>query len=1055
MKRVIAFLVRYPVWSNVLMLSILGFGVLSFLKMRSSFFPEIQSDVISIQIVYPGASPQEVEEGVILKIEDNLEGIESIERVTSISRENFGRVNVEVTFGADIETVLADIKKAVDQISSFPLGSEKPVIFEQKFRTRALSVVLYGESDLYDLKVIAENLKDEILATPEISQVTIQGLPKPEISIEISEADLRRYQLTFDEITQAVRSTNINISGGKLDTESEEILIRAYGKNYHAREIENLILRGNNAGTVIYLKDVAKVRERWEDVPTRTYFNNHNSVVLSIDKTTDEDILAVANRTKEKIAHFNASNDKIQALLLDDRTISLRQRLDLLRNNGLIGLILVILTLGFFMNLRLSLWVSVGIPFSFAGMFIIASMIGITLNVISTFGMIIVVGILVDDAIIVGENIYAHYEQGSPAIRATIDGTVEMVGPVFTSVATTVIAFLPFFFLEGFLGKFIWHMALVVIASLIFSLIEAFTILPAHLAHSKGLHPHKEDSPLRHKIENMIQAFTLKTYAPVLKAAMRHKWITVTTPIACIMITIGLLTGGFIRSTPFPFIDGDTMPINLSLISGRQEDDTNKKLADIERVCWQVNSEIKKEREDGKDIILGIRREIGQNDFGETGSHTGKLQLELLNSEIRDMESFKLATRIRKAVGNVPGVQNMNFGRVSFFGKPISISLLGNDMAELTRASNLIMAELEKFSTLKDITDSNQEGRRELDIHLKPRAYALGFTLNDIARQVRQGFFGQEVQRIQRGRDEVRVWVRYRSEDRSALGFLDAMRIRTPNGDEYPFSELAEYNIKRGVITINHLDKKREIKVEANLANATADLPPILAEIQEKVVPNALTQVQGVQASFEGQSRNRAKEARSMQTAFPMALIGMFILLTLVFRSYAQAGLIFSLIPFGIVGAIWGHGIQGVQVSFLSIYGIIALSGIIINDGIVFIDQINRNLKNRQRVTDAIYNAGISRLRPILLTTLTTTFGLAPIILETSRQAQFLIPMAVSVAYGLIFGTFILLLVLPAGFLILNRFRIHFTGLLTKKNITPESVEPAVKELGTLIPDYQ
>jgi multidrug efflux pump subunit AcrB len=512
------------------------------------------------------------------------------------------------------------------------------------------------------------------------------------------------------------------------------------------------------------------------------------------------------------------------------------------------------------------------------------------------------------------------------------------------------------------------------------------------------------------------------------------------------MITIGLLSGGFIGATPFPYIDSDNLPINVTLVAGTQEADTDSLLAGIERICWQVNEDLKNEREDGRDVILGIRREIGRNDFGESGSNAGRIFLELLDGETRNMESFLISQRLRNAVGPVSKAQNITFGQQGFFGKPISISLLGNDLRQLNEARDLLVAKLKNYSPLKDVTDSNQEGRRELNIKLKPRAYALGLKLADVAGQVRQGFFGQEVQRIQRGKDEIRIWVRYPDADRAATGFLDRMRIRTPSGESYPFSKLAEYEIKRGLVVINHLEKKREIKVEANLTDEKADLPPIQAQIQNIFVPEILSQLDGIQVSYEGQSRNREKEARSMSRVFPLALIGMFILVVLVFRSAAQAGLIFSLIPLGIIGAILGHGIQGAQLSFLSLYGVLALAGIIINDSIVFVDQINRNLKAGQKVFEATYNAGLSRLRPILLTTFTTTFGLAPIILETSRQAQFLIPMAISVAYGLIFGTGILLLVLPAGFLVLNRIRTTMARL-TGKQLSPEEVEPAIKEL--------
>jgi len=1047
MNKIIAYLIRYPVWVSVLFIGIIFFGLLSFTQLRYSFFPEIIPDNIIVQVVYPGASPEEVAESVVLKIEENLDGLEGIDRVTSVSRENSGTVIAEISKGTDIEKALADIKNAIDQINSFPVDAEKPVIYEQKFRTRSLSVVLYGETDLYNLKYIAERFRDDLIAFPEISQVNIEGLPNLEFSIEVSEADLRRYNISFNEIAAAVRTANINISGGKFETTDEEILIRAYGRDYRAEELGGIVVRGASDGTLIYLKDIANIREQWEDTPDKRYYNNQNALILNIDQTKDEDILKIADLTKAKLEEFKANNGAVKAVVLDDRTIPLRQRIELLTKNGIIGLLLVLIALGFFLNLRLSLWVAASIPFSFAGMFVIAAFWGITINIFSLFGMIIVVGILVDDGIVVGENIFAHYERGKSALRAAIDGATEVAAPVFTSIATTVIVFLAFFFLDGRIGKFMWQMALVVIASLIFSLVEAFLILPSHLAHSKGLSTHESDSKLRGKIEKSIKYLTYQIYAPLLKTALNHKWITIVTPLALVMITIGLIGGGIIGVTFFPNVDSDTVPINISLVSGSQEAQTDSLLSEIEKICWQVNEEMTSEREDGRQLIIGIKREIGSNAFGEIGSHTGSLLIQLLDGEVRDMESYVIANRIRKAVGPVPEAQNITFGAAGHFGKPVSVGLLGNNFEQLDQARKLLVAELEQFSTLKDVTDTDQKGRREIDIKLKPQALALGLTLQDVAGQVRQGFFGQEIQRIQRGRDEIRVWVRYRPEDRAALGFLNQMRIRTASGDEYPFSELAEYSIERGVTSINHLNRMRQIKVEANQANIDDDLPPILAEIEDDVLPKIMAQVQGVKALFEGQSREQAKMTDSMKIVFPIVLLGMFILIVLVFRSYAQASIIFSLIPIGILGAVWGHGIQGLQLNVLSLIGVIALSGIIINDSIVFVDQINRFLRQGQTIYDAVYNSGIARLRPILLTTLTTAIGLAPLILETSRQAQFLIPMAVSVAYGLLFGTIILLVILPSLFLALNTARYKWSKIILNKDFTREAVEPAVKEM--------
>lgn len=1054
MKRIIEYLVRYPIWVTVMMFTIVIFGLISLAQMRFSFFPENPPDLIFVEVVYPGASPDEVAEGAVLKIEDNLDGLEGVDRLTSTSRENFGVVRVEIILGADIEKVLADVKNAVDRINSFPAGVENPVIYADQFRSRSLSIGLSGNTDLFSLKYLAEELRDELLATDEISQVSISGLPDLEIAIELSEADMRRYNLTFDEVRRAVSQANMNLSGGKFDTKDEEILIRAWGRDYYAHELLDIPVRGDGKETVVYLKDIADVRETWEDAPDKVYYNDQPSVLLSINQTQDEDIIAIADKTYDVLAQFKSQHPGIDATIHRDTTTPLRQRIELMLKNGLLGLVLVLICLGFFLNLRLSFWVAVSIPFSFAGMFIIASAWGITINVLSLAAMIIVVGILVDDAIVVGENIFAHFERGKPALQAAIDGTIEVLPPVVTSVMTTVIVFTAFFFLNGMMGKMMWQMGLVVVASLLFSLAEAFLILPSHLAHSKGLSGKQKVSKIRQNIEGFIKRFTHNIYSPVLKWAIDYKWVVVVMPVAFVLITIGLLRGGLIGVTFFPNIDGDDVPINLSLVPGRQEADTDSVLARIEAIAWEVNEEMSAERDDGNPIIVGIERNIGSNDFGESGSHTGKLDIELLDGEIRQMDSYIIANRIREAVGVVPEAQNITFGSSGRFGKAVAVSLLGMDQEQLSKARDLLKAEMEKMTTIKDVTDTDQQGRREIDIQLKPRAYSLGLTLNDVAGQVRQGFFGLEIQRIQRGRDEIKVWVRYRPEDREALASLDNMRIRTADGSSYPFSELADYSIERGVTQITHLNRKREIKVEANQANVRDDLPPILEEIRTSILPPILSQVQGVTAQFEGQSREQAKMMKSMQIAFSIALISMFVMVVLVFRSYAQAVIVFALIPIGILGAFWGHGLHNLQVSMLSFIGIIALAGIIINDSIVFVDQINRYLRSGQTVYNAVFNSGMSRLRPILLTTLTTSLGMGPLIFETSRQAQFLIPMGLSIAYGLLFGTVILLLILPASYMVINSVRQYIARMLGATNVTPESVEPAVRELTTANLDF-
>jgi len=673
MRKVVSYLIRYPVWVNVIMFSVIIFGLISLAQIRFSLFPENEPHSINIEVTYPGASPEEVSEGVVLKIEEQLEGLEGVDRITSTSRENMGTVVVEAYFDANIDDVLTDVKNAVDRINSFPEGAEKPVIYERKFSSRVMTFVLHGDADLYSLKYIAEELRDDLLSVDEISQVDIQGIPDLEFSIEVSESDLRRYQLTFDEIRQAVSQANINISGGKFDTKDEEILIRAWGRGYYTEDLLDIPVRGNSDGSIIRLKDVATVKEQWEDVPDKKYYNSEYALMLVLTQMEDEDILEIAEKAREVVAGFNESHDTIEATVHRDATVPLSQRIELLVKNGIIGLILILICLGFFLNLRLSFWVAVSIPFSFAGMFVVANFVGITVNVLSLMGMIIVVGILVDDAIVVGENIFAHYERGDPVLKAAVNGTMEVMAPVFASVFTTVFVFGAFFFLSSTMGEMLWQVGLVVIASLLFSLVEAFTILPSHIAHSKALHADAVVSPLRKKIESIIKYFTHKLYGPALKAALKHKWITVMSPLAFVMITVGLIGGGFIGLTFFPSIDHDVIPINITLVAGRQEADTDSLLARIEKVCWQVNEEFKKEREDGLDVIESIQRTVGSNDFGESGSHTGSILIELLEGETRQTESYIIANRIREAVGPVPEAQNITFGEFGRFGKAVSV----------------------------------------------------------------------------------------------------------------------------------------------------------------------------------------------------------------------------------------------------------------------------------------------------------------------------------------------------------------------------------------------
>jgi multidrug efflux pump subunit AcrB len=1045
MKQIVKYFITYPVWANTLMFCVLIIGYLAMRNMNTSFFPEVETNRITISIVYPGTSPEEIEESLVLKIENNLKGTPGIDRTTSVSRENNARVTVEVLDNYDADEVYDDVKNAVDRVTPYPGGAEKPIIKVSKFRSRTVTIALYGNADLWALKERAVAFRDDLLAKDGISQVTLAGIPNREIAVTLSEENLRRYGLSFTEVSSAIASANVDISGGSIKTPDEKLLIRSYERRDFAHEVRSIAVRTSPDGTAIRVGDVAQIKEQWEDSPNATFYNNQRAILINIDKTLEEDIIEISTIVQEYVPVFSAKHPEVSLKIVSDRSEHLRERIKLLVRNGMIGFVLVVLVLGFFLNVRMSFWVAIGIPISFAGMFIIANLWGITINVISLMGMIIVVGILVDDAIVVAENIYQKSEKGMSATKAAVTGLFEVIAPVFTAVTTTIFAFIPFFFFLGTMGRIIYQLALVVIGALIFSLVESFLILPAHLAHSKGLSQEGTVSSIRSLFERMYRWLTEKVYGPALRWALNNCATVIAIAVGFIILTLGLLRGQIVEVSNFPAIDRNNVTLSLTMTTGTREQVTDSILQQIEAKIWKANERLKNQRKDKEDVILSIQREIGSNRLGDAGGHAGSLRIELLEGGKRKMWYYKVAGLLRKEIGTIPGSQKLSFSG-GHWGKAINISLLSNDLDQLDKAKRLLKEKLAEYPTLTDITDSDIEGWREVRIKLKPAAYMAGLTISDIAGQVRQGFFGKAVQRFQRGEDEIRVWVRYTDEDRTSLGKLENMYLRGKSGSNYPLSAVADYKIERGRVTIAHLDGRREVRVEADLVDPEMSPSTILSDIKQNTIPGVISQVKDVYVSYEGRERHNAKFLKSLRTSFPPALLGIAIILVLVFRSYLQGLIIFLMIPLGLAGAVWGHLFHGFMISRLSMFGLIALAGIVINDSIVFIDRINRNLKEGLAVTDAIYKAGLSRLRPIILTTITTVVGMAPLIMETSRQAQFLIPMAVSICYGLIFGSLFILFLVPALFRVLNRARFSYDRLFDK-NATPENVEPAVREL--------
>ena len=1042
MRKLVSYFIKYPVSVNTLLLVIVLGGFASYSKLTASFFPLIESRIINVNLVYPGASPEEIEEGVVDLIEENLEGVTGIERTTSSSKENSAVVVVEIEKGYDTNSALEDVQNAVNSINSFPTGLEKPVVFLRENSNFTISFALSSEEmDLKILKAYARKIEQDLLDAEGISKVNLGGFPAEEIEIAFNDEALRNYNLTIEEASNSIRSKNLDITGGTVRGLDEELLIRSRNKGYYSRDIENIVLRSTEEGAIVRLKDVAEVKDKWAEDPNSITVDGDRAVEITVNSTDDEDLLANAEYVREYFKVFNTKGYNIKATLIRDRSETLQERKDLLIENGGIGMFLVLLLLSLFLNIRLAFWVAVGIPISFLGMFILASYYGVTVNVISLFGMIVVIGILVDDGIVISENVYSHHEKGKKALRAAIDGTMEVLPAVFSAVITTMIAFSFFFMVDGRAGDFFSELSFVVIATLAVSLIEALIILPSHLAHSKAMKKSAKKSLLEKGTDKMMHWMRDMTYAPALRFCLKHRFFTIAFAVSLFIITIGAIKGDLVKFTFFPYIERNDIPVQLDLPAGTREHITSSRLEYIEESILRVNQELKESHE-GRDIVKTIIRRIGP------GSHQGQISAVLIGSEERNLNSADIAALVREEVGEMSDANKLTFGSSSAFGKPVSITILSDDQADLDIVRREVKALMKTFPELKDVVETMQEGRREINLKLKDRAYLLGLNEAQILSQVRQGYFGFEVQRLQRGKDEVKVWVRYNDQQRSSINELQDIRIRTANGKMIPLRELADFSITRGVASIDHLDGRKQSTIEAELSSKKISAPDVISQLREEYMDSLLIAYSGITALYEGQNREAAKTQKSSKSALPIVLIGILAMITFTFRSLGQAVIILVLlVPFSFIGVVWGHFLHGQQMSILSFLGVVALIGIIVNDSLVLVSKMNINLKEGSTFEEAVYRAGYSRFRAIFLTTLTTVAGLAPLILEKSFQAQFLIPMAISVAYGIAMATFLTLILLPVFLSLWNDLRRGFLGMWTGRKHSAEEIESAVIEL--------
>ncbi|MEM1118863.1 MAG: efflux RND transporter permease subunit [Bacteroidota bacterium] len=1043
MKNIVAYFVKYHVVVNLTLLVMITMGILGFSNLKFGLFPPEDIKYISIDMVYPGASPEEVEEGITNKMEEELKGITGIKRVTSSSNENFSSVRIRLTSNANPDEVLDEVKTAVSSISSFPKNAESPIIQKEEILNLAVTLgVSSAELPMTALKDVADGIKKDFLAKKGISKIFVLGLPDEEIEISVRENDLKKYNLTINEVNRAVAQANIKSSGGTIKTSTEDILIRASAKAYYAAGFSDLIVKANPDGQVVYLKDVANVKNQFADTANDRYINGDRGITMNIFATNDEDILFIANFARQYIDNFNQENNSVQATLVSDATLGLKEQLRTLTASGWQGILLVLLMLSIFLNWRVALWVAAGIPVSLLATFFLMSVFGVTINILSVFGCIFVLGILVDDGVVVAENIYQHAQKGKSVYQAAVDGTVEIFPSVFFSLLTTITVFSLFFFVDGKMGEHFSALAFVIIATLSVSIIECFLLLPAHLAHSKAIGTERKIPRFEQLINRFFVTLRDKIYRPAFNFSVKYPALVFLLAVGSLGLTIGALTTGVVSSTFFPNIDQDNVMAELKMPPSTNSELTNQKLAQIEQAIDRVDKKLREQRGIDEPVVLSTERML-------LGANRGAVNVTLLEGESRGIKAFDIGEMIRQETGVIPEAEAFTMFLPNPFGKPISVSLThqDDDMEQIREVKDRLVAAFEAESRLKDIVNNDEKGVRELSITLKTKGELLGLNLSEVINQVRDGYFGSEVQRLQRGADEVKVWVRYAEEGRKNRAQLADMEIKTRSGQRFPLSEVAYIDQKEGVKAINHSDTRRQILVEGDVAALDVSVPTLQADLTANVLEPLVAEYPKIKYQFEGQAEEAEGVQESIMVAGPLILIIVLSLVVFAFRSFGQMGLVFFLTPFLLFGVTGGHLIHSTPMSVFSGLGTFALIGVMINNALVFVSTFNQQLQEGLSFNAALKEAAFSRFRPIVLTTITTVAGLFPLILSQGVGAQFLRPTSIAIAYGLMFGMFLTLCFLPAILVLSNKVNQFFYRLKNRKVATPEQVEPAVQEM--------
>ena len=1037
MNSIIKWMTEHPVASNLITIFVVVLGVMSAIQMPQKTFPDFTLDSVSVSVGYPGASPVEIQDSIVRPIEDQLSSIDGIDSITATISEGRGSVNVSFLRGEDIKAKLDEIKTEVDRINVFPVDADEPSVLQANNNSRVLEIALHGDATEAVLKEEAERLKDELVALDSISYVEIGSTRDYEISIEVSRDTLRAFGITMAEVARVIGQSSLELPGGSIKTNTVAIPIRTTGRNYTQSDFENIIIRTNPDGGRVYLRDIARVIDGFEDTDLSANFNGENAVSINIFRVGDEQVLTIVDDAITYLdTKFRPSlEDGIDTTIWQNEATNLQDRIDLLINNAAIGLVLVILCLALFLDIRLAFWSAVGIGVSFTATFAIMGALGMSINMISLFGFILAIGIVVDNAIVVSENIYTNSVKGMTALQAAVKGTQRIAVPVIFSALTTIVAFWPLTQLPGVLGKFLTDIPIVVMVVLSLSLVQALLILPRNLSNldvSPNFRPNlvlRALNVVRAVVDGVLQWFIRVPLDAVLRFTTNGFAILIpmAASVALMIMTVGLLSFGYVKFNFFPSIDGDFVTASIEMNDGTTFEMTQQVAEDVRDAAQRAGALLQaKLPQSAPKVVVGVNMVVGQGvaaggpSGGDAagGATIANVVVQITDPTSRDWETTEFETAWRTEIGLVASVKSLTVSaELIGAGDAVAIEMSLPDGQNITPVVTELREGLRRIPGLFSIKDDNSAGRLEYRLALREEARLYGVNLSELANQTRAGFFGLEATSVQRGADNVAVVVRYPKDERNSLSDLLSTWITTPSGDQIPLGTVAKIEEGQAPAQILRRNGRQVTTLTADLDLAVATSSEVNALIEADILPALIAKYSDLIITSGGEQRQQSDAQAALGQALGIALFIIFALLALVFRSYVQPIVVMSAIPLGLIGAVTGHYIMGIPLTILSIFGIIGLAGVVINNSLVMVDVFNEHIKNGIAVREAVILGTKQRFRPILLTSLTTFLGVYPLIMETSLQAQFLIPLAVSIGYGVLFGTVIIVLTVPAIFM--------------------------------------